>query len=227
MKDTAAIIVAGGKGLRFGGRVRKQYLLLNRRPILWWSLAAFDRSPSVLSITLVVPADDVARIRTWMQGWKFKKLVAVVSGGSTRADSVRQGLKAVPQNSRYIAVHDAVRPLVTPRMIEAVIAAARRHKAALAAAPSKDTVKIADARGRVVSSPPRDRVWLAQTPQIFERRLLERAHRRGLRRTVTDDAQLVERLGIRVKVVESFSENLKVTVPADVVLARHILEERS
>jgi 2-C-methyl-D-erythritol 4-phosphate cytidylyltransferase len=227
MKDTAAIIVAGGKGLRFGGRVRKQYLLLNRRPIIWWSLAAFEQCSSVISITLVVPTDDVARVRAQTRSWKFKKLTTVVCGGLTRADSVRRGLATIPKSGRYVAVHDAVRPLVTPHVIEAVIQAARKEKAALAAIPSQDTVKLADPRNFVRDSPSRKTVWLAQTPQIFERGLLERAHREGRHRQVTDDAQLVERLGIRVKLVESSPENLKVTLPIDFILARKILEDRS
>ena len=154
-------------------------------------------------------------------------MFAVVSGGAARADSVRQGLLHIPPTSRYVAVHDAVRPLVTREIIENVIRAARRFKAALAASPSKDTLKLGSQAGFVQHSPPRETVWLAQTPQIFERRLLERANRKGLRQAVTDDAQLVERLGVRVKLVESSSENLKVTVPIDFMLARKILEERS
>jgi 2-C-methyl-D-erythritol 4-phosphate cytidylyltransferase len=226
-KDTAAIIVAGGKGLRFGGRVRKQYLLLKRRPIVWWSLAAFEKSPSIHSIILVVPAEDVRRVRERSRRWKFKKLSVVTTGGATRAESVRRGLLVIPKNCRYVAVHDAVRPLVTPRVIEDVVRAARQFEAALAACLSKDTVKLANGNRVVRSSPPRETVWLAQTPQIFERRLLLKAHEKGRAQLVTDDSQLVERLGVHVRLVESPSENIKVTVPADIILARHILEERS
>jgi 2-C-methyl-D-erythritol 4-phosphate cytidylyltransferase len=227
MKDTAAIIVAGGKGLRYGGRVRKQYLLLGGRPIVWWSLSAFEKCPSVVSIVLVVPADDVTLVRAQVRRWKMKKQITVVSGGPTRAASVRRGLSAIPPGCRYVAVHDAVRPLARPALIESVIRAARKGGAALAACLSKDTVKLANARGMVVSSPPRETVWLAQTPQIFERRLLLRAHENGRSLAVTDDAQLVERLGARVKLVESPSDNIKVTVPLDFILARKILAERS
>ncbi len=225
MRDTAAIIVAGGKGRRFGGRLRKQYLLLKGRPLMWWSLSAFERCPSVSMMVLVVPARDLLRAHLQVRSWKLKKVTAVVSGGETRADSVRRGLSAIPYGCRYVAVHDAVRPLVKPALIESVIKAARHGGAALAACPAKDTVKLANSRGLVVSSPPRKTVWLAQTPQIFERRLLERAHRQGRRRVVTDDAQLVEQLGARVRVVESPPENIKVTFPLDFILARKILEE--
>jgi 2-C-methyl-D-erythritol 4-phosphate cytidylyltransferase len=130
----------------------------------------------------------------------------------------------LPPAARWVAVHDAVRPLVTPATIEAVIAAARRFKAALAAGPSRDTVKIADGRGFVRASPDRATLWLAQTPQVFERRLLEKAHRLGKRLKVTDDAQLVERLGIKVRLVDAPPENLKVTRPIDLWTAELILK---
>ncbi len=183
----------------------------------------FEKSSSVASITVVVPTGDAAKLKAQSRHWAFKKLFAIVPGGATRADSVRQGLLHIPSNAKYVAVHDAVRPLITPHEIESVVQSARKFKAALAACPSKDTVKIAHARGHVHSSPSRHLVWLAQTPQIFERRLLERAHPKGRHLPATDDAQLVERLGVRVKLVESSSENLKVTLPIDFILARHIL----
>lgn len=226
MRDTAAILVAGGKGLRFGGRIRKQYLPLLRRPILWWSLSAFEQSASVRDIVLVVPADDVKKLSALQARWKFRKLRGIVAGGATRADSVRQGLDAIPDGSKYVAVHDAVRPLVEPALIENVIRAARAHKAALAACPSKDTVKISGAGDFVTGSPPRETVWLAHTPQVFERNLLIKANRLGRKAAVTDDAQLVEKLGVKVKLVQSPPENMKVTVPSDYVLARQILENR-
>jgi len=225
-QDTAAIIVAGGKGARYGGKIRKQYLLLKGRPIVWWSARAFEKSPSIQSLTLVSPAEDVDRVRAQARRWKFKKLLAVVTGGATRAESVRRGLAALPKGASYVAVHDAVRPLVTPETIEKVITAARRSRAALAACPSKDTVKLANGDGCVHSTPRRETVWLAQTPQVFERRLLEKAHARGRALKVTDDAQLIERLGVKVRLVESPAENLKITRPMDLVLAGMILKDK-
>src|SRR5262249_55347355 len=118
--DVAAVIVAGGKGLRFGGRVRKQYLLLNGRSVLAWSLSAFEQCPSIFSMVLVVPAADVKKVRHETQRYKLTKLLGVVAGGKTRADSVRAGLAALPAATRYVAVHDAVRPLVKPEWIETV-----------------------------------------------------------------------------------------------------------
>jgi 2-C-methyl-D-erythritol 4-phosphate cytidylyltransferase len=185
-----------------------------------------------MSLTLVVPGDDVARVRAQVRSWKLKKLFAVIIGGATRAESVRRGLAAIPRECRFVAVHDAVRPLVTSDVIESVIRAARQSKAALAATPSKDTVKLADAKRCVRSTPDRALVWLAQTPQVFERRLLERAHRkwgqtpclkRGLTPIPTDDAMLVERLGVKVKLVEAPADNIKITRPIDLELAKCIV----
>lgn len=226
MKATAAIIVAGGQGVRFGGAVRKQYLTLNGRPVLWWSLQAFQKSPSISSIILVVPVEDRSRIERQARRWKLPKLFAVVPGGATRADSVREGLKQVPKGTKWVAIHDAVRPLITPVGIERVVAAAIQKRAALLAIAGRDTVKLADSRMRVASSPDRERVWLAQTPQVFERKIIEKAHAKGRRWAVTDDSQLVERLGVPVTLVPSPDENFKVTVPSDLVMARWVLALR-
>jgi len=221
----AAIVLGAGSGKRFGGPVRKQYLRLNGKPLLWWSLRAFDQASSVQSLTLVAPQDDLPALKKQLKTWRFKKMHALVAGGAERSDSVKEGLKAIPSDSRWVAVHDGVRPLITPDDIENVIRATLQHRAALAASPSRDTVKIVDAGGFVRSSPDRQTVWLAQTPQIFERALLERAHA-SQAGAVTDDAQLVERLGVSVKLVEIPPTNLKVTLPMDYVLAAQILKQR-
>jgi 2-C-methyl-D-erythritol 4-phosphate cytidylyltransferase len=219
----AAIIVAGGQGKRFGGKTRKQYLRLRGRPVLWWALKAFDQSPSIREMILVVPTEDLARARREIKG--LRKPVLLVSGGETRAESVRQGLAAVPARYDWVAVHDAVRPLVTPALIEEVLKSAQQHRAAIAACPSKDTVKVAGPEGTIVRTLPRETVWLAHTPQAFERPLLERAHAQTVS-GVTDDSMLVEQLGVAVKLVISPPENLKVTVPGDLKMAESILKRR-
>jgi 2-C-methyl-D-erythritol 4-phosphate cytidylyltransferase len=224
--DFAAVIVAGGQGKRYGGRVRKQYLTLAGRPVYWWSVQAFDRSPSIGVIILVVPRDNIMGMRRQLTRLKTHKPLHLVSGGETRADSVRQGLAAIPPGYRGVAVHDAVRPLITPELIESVIKGARAHRAAIAATPSKDTVKLAGRQRMIQRTLPRESVWLAQTPQAFDRALLERAHARGQDVPVTDDAMLVERLGIRVKLIESPPDNLKVTVPTDFQLAQRLMKGR-
>ena len=222
--DAAAIVLGAGQGLRFGGTVRKQYVRLRGKPVLWWSLAAFEASPSIGALILVAPAADVPKLQAQAMRWKFRKLRAVVPGGKERSDSVKEGLKVAPAEARWVAVHDGVRPLITPAQIETVLAAARKHRAAIAATPSRDTIKIANGQGFVRASPERRLVWQAQTPQIFSRALLDRAHR--LKGPVTDDAQLVERLGVRVKLVDTTAENIKVTHPMDLHMADNILKHR-
>ncbi len=227
-KDVAAIIVAGGQGKRFGGKIRKQYLTLERYPILWWSLRAFERTSQVHALVVVVPAEDVARVTQRIRRWAIPKILGVVAGGATRADSVRRGLAALTPSFRWVAVHDAVRPLVTPGIIKDTLSAARRHKAAIAAVRSRDTVKLGthSKTAFIKQTPPREYVWLAQTPQIFWRALLERAHQRGAKVPATDDAFLVERLGARVALVPSSDDNFKVTLPMDLSLARQVLKAR-
>jgi 2-C-methyl-D-erythritol 4-phosphate cytidylyltransferase len=223
--DTAAIVLGAGQGLRFGGTVRKQYVRLRGKPVLWWSLSAFNACPSIGTLILVAPKEDLPRLRKQAALWRFPKLTAIVAGGKERSDSVKEGLKAIPSSYAWVAVHDGVRPLITSTQIDAVLSAARKHQAAIAATPSRDTIKIADDGSFVRSSPDRRTVWQAQTPQIFSRSLLEHAHR--LKGTVTDDAQLVERAGVKVKLVDTSAENIKVTHPMDLKMAEIILKGRS
>jgi 2-C-methyl-D-erythritol 4-phosphate cytidylyltransferase len=226
VRDAAAVIVAAGRGLRFGGRQRKQYLLLEGRPLVEWSIRAFDQSPSIGMTVVVSPAPDVPKVQKLVQRLKLRKPVRVTAGGQTRAESVQNGLRALDDVFQMIAVHDGVRPLVTPKIIEATLKAARQHGAAIAACRSKDTVKLANGDACIHSTPPRESVWLAQTPQIFRRDILLRAHAESRDSAVTDDAQLVERLGLPVKLVESPPDNLKVTVPTDLDVARHLVKSR-
>ena len=225
-QDSAAVVVAGGQGKRFGGKVRKQYLKLAGRPVLWWTIQAFIKSPSVGAIVLVVPQDDLETVRKQFARLRTSKAFQVVAGGETRADSVRCGLAALPSTYRWVAVHDGVRPLITPELIEAVYEGARSHRAAIAACPSKDTVKVATASQTIERTLPRETVWLAHTPQAFERSLLEQAHEKGRHLTATDDAFLVEQMGVAVKLVPSPSDNLKVTVPADLEIAERLMKRR-
>jgi 2-C-methyl-D-erythritol 4-phosphate cytidylyltransferase len=222
---TAAILLAAGRGKRFGGPVRKQYLVLQGKPLLWWSLKAFNDCPFISDMILVGPSDDLLLLNRQARAWRFRKLKSIVAGGKERSDSVKEGLKRLPEGCRWVAIHDSVRCLIRPREIEAVWKAAKRYKAALAASPSRDTVKMASPDGFVHASPDRKSVWLAQTPQIFERALLERAHSQA-HGAVTDDAQVVERLGQRVKLVETSTENIKVTLPFDLEIAKAIFQSR-
>lgn len=196
------------------------------RPLIAWTLAAFKRCHAIDDVIVVGSPDDLERLRALVRDWRFDdKVTAVVPGGASRQDSVRAGLDA-SDGAAIVAVHDGARPLVTPEMIARGVDLARVHGAALCAIPSRDTVKeVSGEPPAVVATLPRERMWLAQTPQCFDRSLLLEAHARAAG-PATDDAALVETLGHAVVVYEGAPSNFKVTVPEDLTVAEALLRER-
>jgi 2-C-methyl-D-erythritol 4-phosphate cytidylyltransferase len=198
------------------------------RPILLHALEALAACAELERLVPVVAARDLPRLERWRRDLEaIPRLAAAVAGGAERQDSVRAGLRALPAEVDLVAVHDAARPLVRSADVSRVVAAARQHGAALLAVPVRDTLK--RVRGeRVVETPPRDECWAAQTPQVFRRDWLEeglaKAEADGF--LATDDAQLVERLGLPVRVVAGDPCNLKVTLPEDLAVAEAWLRER-
>jgi len=225
---TVAIIPSAGMGRRMGSR-KKNYLTLLGRPVLAHTLEAFERSASIDSVVVVVPAGDEAFCRNEIVSkYGFKKVAAVVAGGAERQDSVSNGIKAAGGGASIIAVHDGARPLVTPEVIERVIAAACEHGAAIAAVPVKDTIKEASG-GFVRRTVPRGNLLSVQTPQAFSAGVLIQAFKKALEDgfTGTDESSLVERTGVAVKAVEGSYENMKITTPEDMDFAECVLNKRS
>ncbi len=222
--SVAAIVAAGGVGKRLKARRRKAFIRLAGRPMLAWVLKALERSPSVRDVVIVAHPKDLAVARALVRRERARKVAAVVPGGDSRMASVRRGIKALPARAKWVLVHDAARPLVTPALIEATVRAARGHKAAIAAVPVVPTIKQARA-GWVEKTLDRRQLWAVQTPQVFERKLLERAHARERRNgfVATDDAALVEALGGRVRIVPGSERNIKVTTPEDLKIAEALL----
>lgn len=224
-----AIVPAAGSGVRFGGVVPKQYLPLpGGLPILAWTLKALMASRQVDCLVLVAPPGQEARCRAEVLDRAGLMADRVVPGGADRQASVYAGLAAVPSSTDLVLVHDGARPLVTPEIVRAAIAAAVAEGAAVVAIPVTDTIKAADSAGRVVETLPRGRLWAAQTPQVFRATWLREAHERALTDGFrgTDDAVLVERLGYRVRLVPGSSENIKVTTMADLAQVEQILRGR-
>lgn len=218
------IVVAAGRSERMGG-IDKVFAQLMGRPLVAWTLRAFKACDAIDGVVLVAAPQSVPNTLAFVREWKFENVTAVVPGGATRQDSVRAGLEAT-DGAALVVVHDAARPLVTPEIIAEGVALARERGAALCAAPARDTVKDVDRTTKTVRATiDRGSAWLAQTPQVFDRDLLLRAHAHA-NGTATDDASLVEALGEPVAVYEGPAWNIKITEPDDLVVAEALLRER-
>lgn len=224
---TCALIVAAGDGTRMGPGEAKPFRLLAGQPILLHTLTAFERCQAIEAVVLVVRGQDVERAWALARAAACRKVARVVAGGPTRQASVGLGLAALPPEVAVVAVHDGVRPLVTPEAIARVVAAARTTGAALLATKVAETVKVVQGE-RVSRTLDRSALWLAQTPQAFRADLLRQAHAyaqaTGL--LATDDAALVEAMGYAPAVVEGSPDNLKIATPDDLRLAEAVLRAR-
>jgi 2-C-methyl-D-erythritol 4-phosphate cytidylyltransferase len=212
-----------------GGPVPKQFLSIGGQPLIVQSLRVLQAASVIDQIILAVPSADIAYCENEIVALhRFTKVTKVVAGGVERQDSVRNALAQVPSDTDIVLIHDAVRPFLTQRMIDEVVARARKEGAAIVALPMRDTVKHVRIDGMIERTVDRTPLWLAQTPQAFRRDWIESAHSKGHTEGVraTDDAFLVEWLGHSVSVVEGSGENIKVTRPEDMVIGEAILAER-
>lgn len=226
----AAVVVAAGAGRRMAGGASeppKPYRTLLDRPVLAWTLGAFEACPAVDTVVLVVREGEERRAGALVEQGRFQKVARLVTGGESRQESVYRGLGALPGETRWVVVHDGVRPLVSPRLIEAVLAAAQEAGAATAAQPLRETVK-RQRGGWAVETLDRSQLVTVQTPQAFRYDLLRRAHEvaRSEGRSATDDAALVESLGTPTRLVEGDPTNIKLTVPGDLAVAAALLAAR-
>jgi 2-C-methyl-D-erythritol 4-phosphate cytidylyltransferase len=222
-----AIIVAGGSSQRMG--FDKLFALLGDKPVLAHTIDAFERADSVREIILVARAERIGEFEELVRQTGLKKVRHVVAGGKNRQDSVQAGLDIVEAETAFIAVHDAARPLVTPKQIERVFALAREHGAAALAEPITDTVKRADENHFVTGGVAREGLYAMQTPQIFGRDLLTKAYAElaASNLSVTDEVSAVEHLGAKVVLVPNQEWNVKITYPRDLLLAQAVLARRS
>jgi 2-C-methyl-D-erythritol 4-phosphate cytidylyltransferase len=223
----SAIIVAAGSSQRMG--FDKLLALLGDRPVLAHAIDAFERTASVDEIILVARAERVTEFEELVRQNGFKKARHVIAGGEHRQDSVRAGLGSVASASRFVAVHDGARPLVTPSQIERVFSCAREHGAAALAEPVTDTIKRADANHVVIEGVSRANLYAMQTPQIFARELLERAYAAVVADvlSITDEVSAVQHLGEKVVLLPNDDWNAKITFPRDLVLAQASIGRRS
>ena len=223
---TSAIIVAAGNSSRMGKGVSKQLLELDGIPVIARTLMSFGRSGYIDEIILVVREEDKPEMEALVLRYGIKKPIKLVLGGASRTESVKNGFEAVDPKAKFIAIHDGARCLITPKMIQRVLRAAYLHKAATAACPVTDTVKLATKRGFIEKTVDRRKVFLAQTPQVFHTDLYRAALANCDGLDFTDDNQLVEHINFPVKLVDCGTENIKLTHPEDLLRASAILEAR-
>ena len=220
-----AIFPAAGASRRMGGGVNKNLMELRGEPILIRTLKTFSKVERVNFLIVVVAAHEVETVEGLLRGTSELKPCRVTIGGSERQYSIANGLKCLPDDAEIILVHDAARPLVTVQTINDVIDAAEEFGGAIAAVPEKNTIKVVDVEGFVKHTPPRSELVSVLTPQGFRREILLRAYARAAEENFlgTDDSSLVERLGIKIKVVAGGYQNIKITTPEDIHVAESFL----
>lgn len=222
---TTAIILAAGKSTRMGDGIDKAFLSLVNKPVVAWSLLAFERSPEIDRIVLVVRKDQLLACKAVVKMFGISKLDKIVAGGTKRQESVQAGLAACDLDTRVVVIHDGARPCVTSDLVSEVVKAAKKADAVTVGRPVVDTLKSCSKGTSVTATVPRERLWAVQTPQAFQLRVLRKAYQAlDSKVEVTDDCQVVEMAGGSVKILENLKPNFKVTTPEDLQLVSLLLK---
>jgi len=225
----AAIIPAAGKGKRMGHTAPKHFMHLEGKPILAYTLEAFEKCPAIDYVLMVVRSgEEEYCLSEVVERYGFKKVLRIVIGGEKRQDSVYRGIKELDKDTDIVVVHDGVRPFVSPDLISETIRLAMYVDGVVAALPVKDTLKEVSEEGLIKGTPHRESMWYAQTPQTFKKRVLEEAFVRAYNDNFygTDESSLVERVGGKVRIIEGSPENIKITTKEDLLHAELILRMR-
>ncbi|QSJ16047.1 2-C-methyl-D-erythritol 4-phosphate cytidylyltransferase [Nostoc sp. UHCC 0702] len=222
------LIPAAGIGKRMGSNRNKLLLEVRSQPIIAWTLKAAAAASAIEWIGIISQPTDWPDFKVILADLKLSKPVEFIQGGSTRQESVYNGLQALPPAAEQVLIHDGARCLATPDLLNSCAEVIRQCHGLIAAVPVKDTIKVVDENGIIQSTPDRQRLWAAQTPQGFDVKLLKQCHAEGVRQgwEVTDDAALFEMCGIEVQIVPGEETNLKVTTPQDLAIAEFILSSR-
>ena len=224
----SAVIVAAGGSVRMGIADSKQFIPLLDRPAIEYTLKAFQNCYLIKEVVVVCREQDIERIQSIVDENGFSKVSKLVLGGSSRAESVRNGVEATNEKAKYFAIHDGARPLITVEEIQRVVEASFETGAATLGTSVTDTIKIVDGFNKIESTPLRSQLRAVQTPQVFEKDLykfaLENAGDNAI--NFTDDCALIENMGGEVEVVKGSNENIKLTTPLDIIIAESILRAR-
>lgn len=224
----SVIIAAAGNSTRYGTGKSKQFLILDNTPVLIKSIQAFEAIDDVKEIIVTARKQDFDIIEDFIAQYGVCKVKHIVEGGATRQDSIYAAVEKVDEEADLIAVHDGARPLIKRKVIESVIQKADEVDAAACAVPVKDTIKIIDSSGKIVTTPERASLRAVQTPQIFRFSLYKEAIEKAVSegKQYTDDCQLVESMGYPIYLVDGDYENIKITTPDDLLVAAKFLSER-
>ena len=222
----SVVIVAAGSGKRMKSKVAKQFIEIKNKPVVAYSIEKFEGSDNISEIVIVTGENDIDYFKSEIiEKYGYKKVKAVVKGGSERQYSVYNGLKALDKKTDIVLIHDGVRPFIKLEEIDRLIDEARIHKACVLGVKVKDTIKVCDENGFVEDTPKRELLWSAQTPQVFDYSLIMEAHKKAEEEEFlgTDDSMLVERMGYKIKMVEGSYENIKITTPEDLIIAEGLV----
>lgn len=226
-KKIAVIIPAAGQGKRMKSDVSKQFIEIEGKPILAYTIEKFESTNIIDEIVVVVGKGEEDYVGEFIRDrYDFTSISKIVTGGKERQDSVYEGLKAISHDIDIVLIHDGARPMINPLDIEKIIDNTIRYKACVIGVKVKDTIKIVDTEGNVVETPKRKYLYAVQTPQAFETELIRNAYEKGVQEgvTVTDDSSLVEKYSnVKVKMIEGSYENIKITTPEDFYIAKRII----
>ena len=227
-KHCTAIVLSAGQGKRMGASVQKQYIELDGKPVIYYTLKVFQDSEIIDDIVLVVGKDQVSYVKEEIvDGYGFTKVRTIVEGGKERYDSVWEGLKTIGVKDGYVFIHDGARLFVNEDILRRGYETVKQHRACVAGMPSKDTIKLVDEDTFASATPERKYVWAVQTPQIFDADLLKAALKNAKDKNleVTDDCSCVEALGMKVYLSAGEERNIKITTPMDLEIAKLWLKE--
>ncbi|MBU1086650.1 MAG: 2-C-methyl-D-erythritol 4-phosphate cytidylyltransferase [Candidatus Omnitrophica bacterium] len=226
MLKIAVIIPAAGTGQRLGYKTGKPYIKLNNKVLLSYCLEVFEKTLAITDIIIAVEPGQLKKAENLVKRLGLLKLKAVIRGGATRSESVHNALKALDQDTDYVLIHDAARPFVNQDLINRCITAAVKYKAVICAVPCVATIKSVDKNLNVISTLDRNSLWQAQTPQAFSYKLIMLAYAQADKKNLAffDDASLVEKIHHKVKIVLGFNNNIKITNPEDLKLAKAIIK---
>ena len=229
MQTFSAIVLAAGSGSRMGLDVKKQYLDLLGKPLIYYALSTFEKSKVDEIVLVVSPGDEAYVKKEIVDAYGFSKVAAIVPGGKERYNSVYEGLKMC--HGEYVLIHDGARAFVTEEIINRAMEDVVISKANIAAVPVKDTIKLSDDAGFVAETVERQRAWSVQTPQSFSLSLVKRAYEKALAddtEGITDDAMIVEKMSdCKVKFIQGSYDNIKVTTVEDIALGEIILKKQN